>query len=139
VKQSINVVNVNRKRKVSTASVKKVAGFVLKKIYKKRKELILNIVFASDSYLKRLNKIYKSKNRPTDVLCFPMAKGADIYISSDRAAVNSKRFELSFKHEIYLYAIHGVLHMLGFRDNTKSQKKRMEKVEHRLLEEFRDI
>ncbi|NQT22546.1 MAG: rRNA maturation RNase YbeY [Candidatus Omnitrophica bacterium] len=139
MKQSIKAVNINRKRKVSTASVKKIAGFVLRKFYKKRKEIILNIILASDSYLKRLNRIYKSKNRLTDVLCFPMDKGADIYISSDRAAVNSKRFGLSFKHEIYLYTIHGVLHMLGFRDNTKSQKKRMEKVEHRLLEELRDI
>ena len=139
MKQSINVVNVNKKKKISAASVKKIAVFVLRKFYKKRKEINLDIIFTSDSYLKRLNKIYKGKNRLTDVLCFPMAKGADIYISSDRAAVNSRRFGLSFKHEVYLYTIHGVLHMLGFRDNTKSQKKRMEKVEHRLLEELRDI
>jgi len=132
----INVVNRNKKRKINIRSIKGIARFVIKKVYRKRKKINLNIIFASDNYVKKLNRMYKGKNRLTDVLCFCMPEGSDIFISSDRVFINSKRFGLSIKHETYLYVVHGILHMLGFRDDTSARRKQMGKLQVRLLNEF---
>jgi probable rRNA maturation factor len=71
---------------------------------------------------------------PTDVLAFDLsAPGAvrvllaDIIISADTAARNAKIFHTTPLYELYLYVVHGVLHLLGYDDKTKAQRKLMHK------------
>lgn len=129
----INVVNLNKKRKIDAKRIKKIAKYIIKKLKVKKKKL--NIVFVKDSYIKKLNRIYRHKNFSTDVLCFSMPDEADIFISSDKAMANLKRFGTDFKTEIYLYVIHGILHALGFRDDTKTGRKKMEMAQKKILAE----
>ena len=103
----------------------------------------LSIVFTTDSGIKRLNLLYRRQNRPTDVLAFSMREGkplkkdslilGDIAISVDRARKQAKRFKSSFKKEIYLYIIHGLLHLVGYDDKTRSLEKQMREKETALL------
>lgn len=85
------------------------------------------------------------RNAPTDVLSFLLEEKlpqkrkllvGDIYISSDMAYSNAKRFKTSLARELLLYTIHGVLHLLGFSDKTVKERKKIKKLEDRLLEEL---
>jgi probable rRNA maturation factor len=103
----------------------------------------LSIVFATDKEIRRLNYLYRKENRATDVLAFSMREGrrlrqdssilGDIVISVDRAKRQAKRFNSTFKREIYLYIIHGILHLLGHNDESALSKKKMRKKETEIL------
>ncbi|MEA3305369.1 MAG: rRNA maturation RNase YbeY [Candidatus Omnitrophota bacterium] len=121
--------------------LKSAVTFILKKIGIDDAEL--SIVFTTDSGIKRLNSLYRGQNRPTDVLAFSMREGkplkkdslilGDIAISVDRAREQAKRFKSSFKKEIYLYIIHGLLHLTGYDDRTRSAEKQMREKETAIL------
>ena len=121
--------------------LKSIVRFVFK--YVGAKDANLSIVFTSDRAIKRLNYLYRRKNRPTDVLAFSMREGkhlkrdslilGDVIISVDRAKRQAKNFNTSFKKEIYLYVIHGILHLLGYDDERPSSGKRMRKKEMQIL------
>jgi len=131
----INIVNLHKKKKIDKKEVEKIAEKAIRRFRKKPEALEINLVFVTDAFIKKLNRTYRHKNAPTDVLCFPISKKqADIYISLDAAKYNSKRFKTDFNAEVYLYVIHGILHMLGYRDNAKCEKSKMEKLQFSLLE-----
>ena len=135
---SIRIGNLNKKRKISRETIKKAARAVLKKFDKKNASL--EITFVSNERIKSLNKKYMGRPRSTDVLAFGLEKAplvGDIYISSDMARENSRVYGTCFKREITLYVIHGVLHLMGIRDKTQSQKKQIRKMEARFLESIR--
>ncbi|MEO0083679.1 MAG: rRNA maturation RNase YbeY [candidate division WOR-3 bacterium] len=88
---------------------------------------VLNIVFVNDKYIKKLNKQFLKKDRPTDVLAFPMKINSDktpsliddnvfgeIYISKDRAKKQAKALKIKVSDEIYNLIKHGILHLLGY-------------------------
>jgi len=102
------------------ARVKKESG---KKIY-------LIYVFCSDDFLLNINKQFLSHDFYTDIITFPLSQShseieAEIYISVDRIKENAKVLKLSFKSELQRVIFHGVLHLLGWKDKTKSQEKAM--------------
>ena len=143
----INVQNLNKNRRVFLEKAHKLALFVIKKI-SKQKNIILNLVFLTDSQIKKLNKEYKNKNIVTDVLCFCMFEGkkiksvgnkcmsADIYISADTAFREAKAYNMTYTKELYFYVIHGILHMFGMRDDTEALRAKMHRKQHELLDEF---
>ena len=98
----------------------------------------LNYIFTSDDYLLDINQKYLNHNTYTDIITFdqstnPIRIEADIYISIDRVHVNSKLLDTSFNEELHRVLIHGVLHLLGFKDKTATQKKEMRKKENHYL------
>ncbi len=90
----------------------------------------VNITFITDSMIKRLNSRFHQRNCPTDVLAFDLSRNkkeliADIYISADTAVKNSKVFLTSPGYELYLYVIHGMLHIAGYDDHSPRDIKAM--------------
>lgn len=106
------------------------------KIYKKHKipfNRITNLIFCGDKKIKKLNKIYRKKNKPTDVLSFPFEDEdllGEIYISLDTAEKQCKSFETSLREEILRLFVHGLLHLLGYDHKKKKDKEIMEKLEN---------
>lgn len=138
----LSVSNISRCYFLSRDKLKDVVSFILKSIGNSNANL--SIVFTTDSEIKRLNYLYRKENRPTDVLSFSMQEGrrlkrdssilGDIVISVDRAKEQAKNFNSTFKKEIYLYIIHGILHLLGDGDDNKPfTKKFMRKKEAEIL------
>jgi probable rRNA maturation factor len=82
----------------------------------------LALVLAGDALLRRLNRQYRGKDKPTDVLSFPGPGGAaglgDILISVARAEVNARRFGRTLLQELDVLALHGFLHLLGYDHET---------------------
>lgn len=98
------------------------------------------MVFVTDRKIKAVNQKFLGHAWPTDVLAFDLAEKplkrrivGEIIISTDRAIVHAKRYKTSVSSEISLYLIHGILHLIGFRDHTPKDIKQMRRKEQQLL------
>lgn len=80
----------------------------------------VNVLVTSSSELRSLNRRFRGKDQPTDVLSFPPAPGfvaglaGDIAISAEIARQNARRLGHSAAQEIKILALHGVLHLAGY-------------------------
>ncbi len=98
------------------------------------KSISIEIIFCDDDHLSKLKMKYFNEDVLTDVLAFPIKNDtvleSEIYISYDRALANSKEFDVSLNNEIVRLIVHGLLHLLGYRDdNTESKKIMFDKQE----------
>ncbi len=100
------------------------------------KELVY--VFSTDSNLLGLNKEYLSHHTFTDIITFDLSTEkkrieGEIYISIERVKENADAFGVSFQDELDRVMIHGVLHLMGYKDKSASQKSLMRKKEDACL------
>jgi len=98
----------------------------------------INCIFCSDNYLLKLNKKFLQHDYYTDIITFDNASkkksvSGEIFISYDRVKENSKMFGTTLKDELHRVMIHGVLHLLGFTDETAKKKAAMRKLEDACL------
>lgn len=100
----------------------------------------LNFIFCSDEYLLAINQQYLNHDTYTDVITFDNAEElktivGDIFISIDRVQENAKQFGGKTEAELRRVIIHGTLHLLGYKDKSKSAKMLMtQKEDHYLLQ-----
>ena len=94
----------------------------------------ISLVLAGDRLLRRLNRDYRGKDRPTDVLSFPGDGGeaglGDVVISVETAGRNARRLGRSLLQELDVLALHGLLHVLGHDHETDDGT--MDRLERRL-------
>jgi probable rRNA maturation factor len=105
---------------------------LIKKLAKRvsRKKMIVSISFVPLAEIKRLNRMYRHKNKPTDVLSFNMNEGkclGDVIICPSIAKVNAAKYGSTFKSEISRLVAHGLLHLLGY-DHGKKMFDLQEKI-----------
>ena len=98
----------------------------------------INLLFTTNKEIQKFNAEYLGKNCPTDVITFDLSKNkkqiiSDIIISADTAISNAKNYQTTAVSELYLYAAHGILHILGNNDNTVSKRKLMQKKAEQIL------
>lgn len=87
----------------------------------------LSIRITSDAEMRELNRRFRRKNKPTDVLSFPseMPKFAgDIAISVSIAAANADRLGHSVETELKILILHGLLHLAGYDHETDDGEMR---------------
>lgn len=94
----------------------------------------LTYIFCSDDYLHQINVEYLDHDTLTDIITFDNADmegtiEGDIFISIDRVRDNATTHGTSFDDELHRVIIHGVLHLLGFKDKTPEQEAAMRKLE----------
>ncbi|TAD97129.1 MAG: rRNA maturation RNase YbeY [Bacteroidetes bacterium] len=94
----------------------------------------LNFIFCNDQYLHKINMDYLQHDTFTDIITFDQAEkpntvGGDIFISVERVKENAKNLGIDFDIEIRRVIIHGVLHLLGFKDKTTRDAKLMREKE----------
>ena len=110
-------------------------GQVIRKECKKTGSI--NFIFCTDDFLLSINKQYLKHDFYTDIITFNYSEGklinGEIYISIDRVRENAASLGFKFPVELSRIVIHGVLHLLGYSDNTPSQKKLMSKKEDACL------
>jgi rRNA maturation RNase YbeY len=94
----------------------------------------------SDRKIAGINRRALGRRGPTDVIAFDLSeKGlpcgvvGDIYISLDRARVSSRAFKVSESEEIIRLVAHGVLHVAGYRDATRRERREMEAVQEQVV------
>ena len=98
---------------------------------KKLGEIIF--VFCNDSYLLEKNIQFLKHETLTDVISFDYSEGykisGDIFISIDRVQENAEIFKVRFLNELDRVMVHGLLHLLGYKDKTKEDSKLMRRKE----------
>jgi rRNA maturation RNase YbeY len=126
--------------KYSLRNKTRLKEWITKTIAKRKRSVgDLNFIFCSDNYLLNINQQYLDHNTFTDIITFDNSeKGSetvsgDIFISVDRVKENAVKFSKTTDDEMHRVMIHGVLHLLGFKDKTRSAKEEMTKEEDRSL------
>jgi probable rRNA maturation factor len=82
----------------------------------------INIIFTSNAYIRELNRRYLKRNRPTDVLAFPLNLKekpgqflvGEIYISRDQARHQARAAGRRIRDEVLFLVRHGLFHLAGF-------------------------
>lgn len=100
--------------------LRKTAKIVLKGERGKIKNISIALVGFQE--IKTLNKKYRKKDKPTDVLSFDYGNSGEIVICPQEVKKNAEKFGNPFKKEIRRILIHGILHLLG-HDHEKSKKE----------------
>jgi len=105
----------------------------------------VSVALVDDAYIRVLNREYRGVDQPTDVLAFPMegdgdVRGepalGDIVISLERAREQARQFNHPIRHEVALLAVHGLLHLLGYEDDTEVGASAMWSKQKELLEKI---
>ena len=98
----------------------------------------INYLFCSDQMVYDMNLRFLNHDTLTDIITFDYVNGnlisGDITISIDRVGENATLFDTSFEHELHRVIIHGVLHLLGFKDKTPDDAAIMRAKENESLQ-----
>lgn len=100
----------------------------------------LSITFVTDEALLEMNNSFLKHDEFTDILTFDLSiPGSkviigDIYISIDRVNDNSLSYCVDFKSELARVMVHGLLHLIGFKDKSKEDSDIMRIQEDKSLE-----
>ncbi|MCD5398023.1 rRNA maturation RNase YbeY [candidate division NPL-UPA2 bacterium] len=130
----VKIKNEQRKIKVDQRIIRQAGEETLRRENSSLAEV--SIVLVTDNYIKDLNRKYRGVEEATDVLAFPMQEGefsglhphllGDVVISVERAREQAREFGHRFEEELNLLTIHGLLHLLGYDDQTDKDRKKME-------------
>lgn len=89
----------------------------------------VSYIFCSDEYLHKINMEYLQHDTYTDIITFDYSElnviSSDIFISIDRVKENALTYKKTFEEELNRVLIHGVLHLLGYKDKTDEEAKLM--------------
>ena len=99
----------------------------------------LTYIFCSDAYLLQINQQYLNHDTFTDIITFDNSiekktVTGDIFISIDRIRENAAKFDQTVANELHRVIIHGVLHLLGYKDKSPADKKKMTQMEDKYLD-----
>ena len=88
------------------------------------KQYKASLVFAGNSLSRILNKRYRKKNKPTNVLSFSLEKKAgEIFIDMEEARREARANKGALKNQVGYLLIHGLFHLKGYRHNSTMEKK----------------
>jgi probable rRNA maturation factor len=109
----------------------------------------VNIILTDNKFIRSINKVYRKKNSPTDVISFayrddlfPSLTGeieelGDVYISLEKASGQSLNYGVSLKDELKRLLIHGILHLLGYdHEISDEEEKKMSDMEDKIFNEI---
>jgi rRNA maturation RNase YbeY len=85
-----------------------------------------------------MNQQYLNHDTLTDIITFdysdsPKAIEGEIYISIPRVKENATKLKVDFETELHRVIIHGVLHLVGYKDKSSTDKKEMRAAEEKYL------
>ena len=128
-------------------SLWRATGLFVARALRYRKSYSVGVVWVSLNEMRVLNRQYRKKDRPTDVLSFesvdPEEKRegylGDLVICPEYAKAEAKRRGLSATEEILRLVIHGTLHLAGYDHATPSDEEKMFGVQERTLSRILEV
>jgi probable rRNA maturation factor len=104
----------------------------------------VDVIFVDDNLMSRLNREFTKRKATTDVLSFGMREGnpapveypslGDVYVCLDQAQRQAQEQKADLEDEVALLVAHGVLHLLGYDHQGKSERSVMRRKEGRYLQ-----
>ncbi len=114
-------------------------------------QLELSLTLCGKKRIRSLNRMYRKKDKITDVLSFPVYDSflekklsgyiglGDIFICLDVAKTQAKEFKISVREELIHLFVHGFLHLLGYdHEISKKEEKKMFALESKLISQLKD-
>ena len=142
INAKIVIDNVNWEKKLKKIELffNKVLESFPKKYQFGRKKVVLTVLLSGNRKIKQLNKKFRKKNKPTDILSFPFKKKVsknmtylgDIIISYDYMNKTKSSNIYEFKDKVAKIFIHGFLHLVGFDHVKMKEFKKMNKEESKI-------
>lgn len=112
----------------------------------------VSVIIGDDIMLRELNRDYRGKDKPTDVLSFSYLEPGDevpsesedkavgdIYISIDRAGEQAEAVGHSLDREVFILAVHGMLHLLGYDHSDDKESITMRNKEIEIIDKFYSV
>ncbi|MDF2066293.1 rRNA maturation RNase YbeY [Bacillus sp. Cr_A10] len=112
----------------------------------------VSVTFVTNDAIQEINRTYRDKDVPTDVISFAMEemgegeieiKNADIptllgdiIISVERASEQAASYGHTFERELCFLAVHGFLHILGYDHGTREEEQEMFGIQETILQAF---
>jgi len=100
----------------------------------------LNFVFTNNKNLREINVKFLKRDHNTDVITFNYnfknKINGEIYISIETVKSNALKYIVNLEEEVIRVMIHGVLHLCGFDDKTKGEKKLIRRIEDARLNDY---
>lgn len=104
----------------------------------------LSILLVNDIHMQEMNRLYRNKDKPTDVLSFSMRDGqypdinpailGDIVISLPTAKIQAKEKNHGIYKEIAILLVHGILHLIGYdHERGRKEEQKMRRMEKKIL------
>ena len=117
----------------------------------------INVEYVTSSEIQKFNNKYRNKNKPTDVLSFPLLdirpgqiptprdfpfdvnpetgkiELGDVLICTEIAAIQAREKGHSLEHEIAFLLVHGVLHLVGYTHESDADEKLMNELTEQIL------
>lgn len=117
---------------INAKEIRDLVRYTLQKEGIKKANVEISLLFVDNKGIKELNKQYLGRARPTDVISFRMWEGpfyklhpeilGDVVINVQMA----RKARGFFRRELALYIVHGLLHLIGYIDDTKENARRMQ-------------
>lgn len=135
---AITVLNRQRKLPVKLAALQDFARRSLQECLKLRSPKPaglatlreLNVILISDRRMAELHRRFLQEPGPTDVITF---QHGEIFVSTETARRQARRFGTTADHEMRLYIAHGLLHLHGFDDKDARASAEMQRVQEKLV------
>jgi len=143
-------INNLQQKTVITSSMEQIMLSVLQKTaeeYDISPNTEVSLVLVNDEYIHGLNREYRNKDCPTDVLSFALNEGeepvvidgpeevllGDIIISVETAMRQAMEYGHSLERELAYLTVHGILHLLGYDHMIEEEKQEMRREEEHVL------
>ena len=140
----LTIIKQDARVRVPRAYLEKALMFFLSKLPNKDKKKCINkdltLVFVDKRAIRSLNKQFRAKDKPTDVLSFdalePSSLG-ELIFSAEVLSKQAKDHDLSFRDELVYMLYHGVLHLCGYdHEESDKQAKQMFRLQDRAFHDF---
>jgi probable rRNA maturation factor len=135
---AITVLNRQRKVSVKPSALRDFAERALRECARLRsrkpsalaKLAELTVILVSDRRMSELHRRFLQQPGPTDVITF---QHGEIFVSTETARRQARRFGTSLEHELRLYIAHGLLHLHGFDDKDARSSAEMKRTQEKLV------
>ena len=142
---TVSVANRQKRLKLDGRGIEELTAWVLREEGVEAAEV--SFLFLNDERIRELNRRYLERDYPTDVLTFPQNEGrsaglhpwflGDVAISTQKVVEQAARFRQKVENELSLCLIHGLLHLLGYRDRPAASRRLMREREEELLRSWK--
>ena len=134
---NIDIINdYHSKITINNSQIKFLYNRILKN--HKIKNIELSLILSNRNYLNQLKMKYFNQNYYTDVIAFNLNNQdedivGEIYVSIDDIKQNAEKFNVTFNDEFKRIIIHGLLHIIGYKDDTQNKKQIMTSFENKYM------
>lgn len=132
---------------INEEEIRKYVVDALNDEFESEKPVYLSVALINNEEIQRINRDFRDKDQPTDVISFayhetedyligPYDTLGDIVISLERVEEQRKEYGHSFKRELFYVLTHGILHLLGYDHMNEEEKKEMRAREEEILGKY---